>query len=103
MKRNLRITIISLTLTLTVFSAVFAITVSAKEQKSSLTSTPEAEVYIIKSYNNKPAIFKNDSPLPIMELDVFTHQLPQKDIDRLNSGIVVNSLEEAIRFAEDYE
>ena len=103
MKRNLRITIISLTLTLTVFSAVFAITVSAKEQKSDFTSAPKTEFYIIKSYNNKPAIFKNDSTLPIMELDVFTHQLPQKDIDRLNSGIVVNSLEEAIEFAEDYE
>lgn len=103
MTKNLRLALISLAITLTIFSAVFAITVSAKERKSSLTSTTETEVFIIKNYNNKPAIFKNDSPLPIMELDVFTHQLPPKDIDRLNSGIIVNSLEEAIEFAEDYE
>ncbi|MBQ4154251.1 MAG: hypothetical protein IJE01_03505 [Clostridia bacterium] len=103
MTKNLRLALISLAITLTIFSAVFAITASAKEQKTSITSVPQAEFYIIKTHNGQPAIFKGNSSSPILELDVFTDQLPDRDKDRLSRGIIVNSLEEAIRLAEDYE
>ncbi len=44
-------------------------------------------IYTIKDYNGKIAVFTEDSTEPIIIYDVYTHLLPEGDIELLRKGI----------------
>lgn len=60
------------------------------------------EVYILKEYNGRVAVFRGTSNTPYMETDVRIADLPQVDMDMLKTGIAVQTTSELNRLLEDY-
>ncbi len=71
---------------------------SLESQESNVSE----EVYILKAYNGRLAVFRGVSAVPSMETDVRIADLPPADIELLKSGIAVQSLSELNRLLEDY-
>lgn len=89
---------------ISVFSVGFtAITPIKETEKASSVKQTTENVFILKEYNEKIAIFENGDTTPKKILDVYLNDLPQRDITRLKSGIKTNSFSSALSIAEDYE
>lgn len=59
--------------------------------------------YFLGDFGGKLAIFKSNLSDPIEILDVEINSLPERDIEKIKSGIFSDSLNEIMLLAEDYE
>lgn len=64
--------------------------------------TKTTEVYTLKEYNGRIAVFRGTSDVPYIETDVQIADLPQVDINMLKTGISVQTTSELNRLLEDY-
>ena len=65
-------------------------------------STVSEEIYTLKAYNGRLAVFRGTSAVPYMETDVYIANLPPADVELLQDGIAVQSMSELNRLLEDY-
>lgn len=66
------------------------------------TDKNTTSVYIIKAYNGKLAVFKNDEALPVKITDVIVSKLPLADQENINKGIIVNDETQLKKLLRDY-
>ena len=57
--------------------------------------------YIVKDYGGKVAVFDTSSNIPLVIYEIYTHLLPENDIELLRRGIVVTSREQLQSCLED--
>lgn len=62
----------------------------------------EQEYYILKSYNNKIALFSSQRESPIEIFDIYTDSLPDYDKEKLRQGIKAYSEAELNKILETY-
>ncbi len=78
--------------------AIFLIVLNTKQSEKREASNN----YILKSYKNCIALYKNGELLEVYN-DIVLNTLPSKDIQSFNKGIRVNSKEEINKILEDYD
>ncbi|MBQ9704037.1 MAG: hypothetical protein IJV68_05785 [Clostridia bacterium] len=64
------------------------------------TETTEKVSYIVKEYNGKISVYKNNAL--VYTMDVYTFTLPEYDRNLLACGIPADSIEELYRILEEY-
>ena len=87
----------------TIFCAVL-ITVSIYTFLPQNQPEPIAEAtveYTVKDYGGKVAVFENESSEPLVVYEIYTHLLPDNDIELLRRGIKVTSQEQLQTCLED--
>ena len=57
--------------------------------------------YIVKDYGGKVAVFDDNSNIPLVVYEIYTHLLPENDIELLRRGITVTSQEQLQSCLED--
>lgn len=58
--------------------------------------------YIISDYGGKVAVFRKDETEPLVVYEIYTHLLPENDIEILRRGVEVDSLEQLQTRLEDF-
>ena len=76
--------------------------ISNTENITHLELTTQAEQYILKNHKGKLALFSADSPHPVSTYDIYVNSFPQRDIEALNQGIIIDSKEELQKVLEEY-
>ncbi|MEG1781715.1 MAG: hypothetical protein RR253_00535 [Oscillospiraceae bacterium] len=59
-------------------------------------------VYIVKDYGGKIAVFAPEEEEPMVVYDVYTHLLPENDIELLRKGITATDDFELLKTLEDF-
>ena len=57
--------------------------------------------YTVKDYGGKVAVFENDNNTPLVVYEIYTHLLPENDIELLRRGIKVTTQEQLQTCLED--
>lgn len=57
--------------------------------------------YTVRDYGGKVAVFENNSSSPLVVYEIYTHLLPENDIELLRRGIKVASREQLQTCLED--
>lgn len=86
-------------LSIVLFTALLALIVFLVKNN---TQPKNQDIYILKSYKNSVALYKNDELFKIYD-NIVLNTLPQKDIQLFNSGISVSTPTEAEILLEDYD
>lgn len=59
--------------------------------------------YILKEYQGKVGVFKNNQSEPIFIINVFVNTLPDYDVESLKNGIYIKDEAELSKIIEDFE
>lgn len=59
--------------------------------------------FVLKTYQGKVALFRENSETPYQILDIEAYLLPDADRELLEQGIFADSEEELLKFLEDWE
>ena len=70
-------------------------------KETDLSETKKTTIYTIADYGGKVAVFEDENNEPFVVYDIYTHLLPENDIEILRKGIKVNSLQELQTCLED--
>lgn len=72
--------------------------------KSSKEDVPkqQQETYFISDYEGKVALFKNGEKDPVKVYEIYTHLLPENDIELLRKGIAVENETQLQSRLEDF-
>lgn len=70
-------------------------------KNSGSSSSHNETVYILTDYNGKVAVFTPESTQPITVYDIYTHLLPENDIEILRKGIRITSEQQLQSCLED--
>jgi hypothetical protein len=62
----------------------------------------QQEIYTIKEYDGKIAVFKNSDKKPFTVYEAYISLLPEQDRHRLQNGIKVNNTTDLQKIIEDY-
>lgn len=57
--------------------------------------------YTLRDYGGKVAVFENDSSTPMVVYEIYTHLLPENDIEMLRRGIKIATREQLQTCLED--
>ena len=68
---------------------------------SELTSEPQ--IYIVKEFNGRVAVFQSENDSPVQILDCIIKDLPPDAVKALATGIEVNSINELQKIIEAYD
>lgn len=104
MNMRIKTVLISLTFLVALVSVLFSAVAAAKEPDT--TSSPAKMIqsgYILTEFNGKLSVFENGKDTPTAVLDVMVDSLPERDIQKLKSGIFCDTFSKAMELAEDYE
>ena len=94
MKSTIKITAVVLAV-----CAAAVLTVSAITQRAE----PDAsEMYVLRDYNGRIAVFACDEDEPLEVFDIFTSSLPKSEAERVYKGITVEGGEALQRLIEDF-
>lgn len=83
----------------------YATPADAGESPSVSESAPEPagdEMYLLRAYEGKLAVFTQDLVTPDLVFDVYVRTLPEYDREQLERGVRVGSYEELTKLVEDY-
>ena len=69
--------------------------------QDSQDTQPAETTYTVADYGGKVAVFENDNSEPFAIYDIYTHLLPENDIEILRKGIKVNSMQQLQNCLED--
>lgn len=94
MKSTIKITAVVLAVCATAFLAVSAITQRAEPDAS--------EMYVLRDYNGRIAVFACGEDEPLEVFDIFTSSLPKSEAERVYKGITVEGGEALQRLIEDF-
>lgn len=93
---------------ITMVAAVYATDVRAQRAEASKQSepvveqTPEEDIYMLKEYDGKLAVFVEGEEEPQDIFNVYIKTLPAFDQGQLHQGIKVESYGELLSLIEDY-
>ena len=76
---------------------------SSQESGNLPAMTSQQDSYLVRTYDGKIGIFKNEEKSPFEIIDVDVSSLPQTDQLLLATGIEADSTAELQRIREDYE
>ncbi len=96
-------TVLIFSVILSLSALVFSFTVRANDNTSFSKGKQQEIYYTLIDFDGKPTVFRSDSKKPVLVLDVYTSELPSKDIQRLMEGVTAKTLEEILSLAENYE
>ena len=65
-------------------------------------SQKQQEIYTIKEYDGKIAVYKNDENKPMEVYESYVSLLPEADRQKLQNGITVDNTTELQKIIEDY-
>ncbi len=65
-------------------------------------SDSQQEIYTIKEYDGKIAVFKNSDTSPMTVYEAYTSLLPEQDRKKLKAGISVDNTTDLQKIIEDY-
>ena len=88
----------------TIFCAILIIVSIYTFIPNKSSPSAEAEIsrgYIIMDYGGKVAVFEDGSEQPVTVYDIYTHLLPENDIELLRKGIHVDNLSQLQTCLED--
>ena len=71
-------------------------------RQQDIPTEENGQKYIICDYSGKVAVFRNEEKEPVVVYEVYTHLLPENDIEILRRGIEVSSLDELQMRLEDF-
>ena len=94
MKSTIKITAVVLAVCAAAFLAVSAITQRAEPDAS--------EMYVLRDYNGRIAVFACCEDEPLEVFDIFTSSLPKSEAERVYKGITVEGGETLQRLIEDF-
>ena len=94
MKSTIKITAVVLAVCAAAFLAVSAITQRAEPDAS--------EMYVLRDYNGRIAVFVYGEDEPQEVFDVFTSSLPRGEAERVYKGITVEGDEALQKLIEDF-
>ncbi len=72
------------------------------EKQKILNQQSTQDYYIVKEYEGKIAVFKNESTIPMNIYDSYVSLLPEHDRTLLENGIRAESTEKLQEIIEDY-
>lgn len=84
----------------TVLIAVSIYNLIPSKAEDTPVSQPEIS-YIVADYGGRVAVFEDGNPEPVTVYDIYTHLLPENDIEILRKGIKVNSEQQLQSCLED--
>ncbi len=88
----------------TIFCAILIIvsiyTLPPKEKTNNISA--DSCNYIISDYGGKVAVFEENNQSPVVVYEIYTHLLPENDIELLRKGIKVSSLSQLQSRLEDF-
>lgn len=102
MKTPFRALILCIVFLLTFIIFGFSVTVGRADNTISKEEVGNTG-YLLREYEGRLAIFKENQSDPIKKFEVYIEELPERDIAKLKVGIKTDSFEGAMRLAEDYE
>lgn len=86
----------------TILIMVSIYTFLPSEQPEPKAKATETQIeYTVKDYGGKVAVFAADSSSPLVVYEIYTHLLPENDIELLRRGIKVTSQEQLQSCLED--
>ncbi len=103
---------ISLLLTAMTISAVLILTTagntmrqekSARVEQVAAATEPPPIGFVMKAYQGKIALFRENSEQPFQILDFETYLLPDADREALEQGIYADTQEELLSILEDWD
>lgn len=101
---NARIKGIILVLAVVLATVTICISATAKPNTDENIASEKTETkYYLGNFKGRLAIYKTDNENPVEVLDVYIASLPERDVNRIKSGIFADTLNEIILIAEDYE
>lgn len=59
--------------------------------------------YLIKSYKNTVALYKNGEIIETYDGSIVLNSLPESDIKKFNNGIEIENYEDVYKMLEDYD
>lgn len=83
-----------------------AVCISATAKSNNIKNTiPEKDEtkYFLGEFKGNLAIYQTNNQVPLEVLDVYIESLPERDIERIKSGVFADTLNEIMMIAEDYE
>ncbi|MGN0653784.1 MAG: BofC C-terminal domain-containing protein [Oscillospiraceae bacterium] len=89
-------------LSLSVMTVTIAANNKKPEAKTISAETYRSEIYILREYNGKLAVFNGDDDVPSEIFDVYINSFGEVDRNALYKGITAYSEEELSRLIEDY-
>ena len=102
-KKTLTVSCIILTASLLFFLIVMSIYTGLNSDRSNIESTvSENTIYVIKSYDQKLAVFQPGNSEPLFVYDFYITSLPEIDAKRINDGIIVHNRTELQETLEDF-
>lgn len=87
-------------------SSVYYISNTDASQENTASLPPNSrnvKNYTVRIQDEKISIFEGNNPIPLYSIDTPPSHLPEADLLLLETGISVNTFEEACRLIEDYE
>lgn len=66
------------------------------------TESAQQQQYVIADYHGKIAVFDKGTDEPSVVYEIYTHLLPENDIELLRKGVSVSSREELQNRLEDF-
>lgn len=100
-KHILIITIIVLSGVLTTASAIDNYTTINKNSNNIEETTKTENMYVVKDYKGRIAVFYNDNQIPKEIFNIYTDSLPQEDAQKIKSGVRLSE-NELNSFIADY-
>ena len=70
-------------------------------RQQDIPTEENGQKYIICDYSGKVAVFRNEEKEPVVVYEVYTHLLPENDIELLRRGIKVTTQEQLQTCLED--
>lgn len=89
-------------LSLSVMTVTIAANNKKPETKTINAETYKSDIYILREYNGKLAVFNGDDNAPSEIFDVYVNSFGEVDRKALYKGITAYSEEELNRLIEDY-
>lgn len=72
------------------------------ERKENDENTKHQEIYTIREYEGRVAVFKNTDKVPFAIYEAYTSLLPEQDRQKLKNGIQVDNTTDLQKIIEDY-
>lgn len=71
------------------------------KEPAEMHTSQNSITYIVADYNGKVAVFEKGSTQPLTVYDIYTHLLPENDIELLRRGIEFSDMEALQHCLED--
>ena len=98
MNKKLSVALFTIFCTILIMVSIYSIIPSVQPPQ---TRTVVQNTFVVRDYGGKVAAFRCGEDEPFRVYDIYTHLLPENDIELLRRGITVDSEEQLMACLED--